>query len=252
MIKSSEYIISITDLEKRYRNSLESALSGISFSIPRGEIFGLLGPNSAGKTTALLIMCGILDYDNGSVFINGVDLSSGSHLSIIRRMTGFVTQDISLYPPLTVKENLTFFGKMAGLSGSTLKNRLEEIIEILALSEFSDKKISLCSGGIKRRVNFGAGIIHKPSILFLDEPAAGMDVKSRGVIYRYIRELKKEGATVIYTTHYMEEAEELCDRVVILNKGRVISDLPVPELSIRFPDCKNLNQVFLKLNEQFE
>jgi len=242
---SSKAIIEIRDLVKKYKGTDEPAIKGISLDIYQGEIFGLLGPNGAGKTTTISILCGLFHATEGSVWIDGMDIRT--ELNAIKHVIGVVPQDVALYPTLTAWENLTFFGNMFGLKGSKLKEKIAEGLSVFGLEKHADKKIINCSGGIKRRINLIAGLLHDPKVIFLDEPTVGIDVQSRVVILDYLKELNKKGTTVIYTSHYMEEAEKLCTRVAIIDRGQVISIGNPLELVAEHPEFKDLENIFLHL-----
>jgi len=242
---SGNVIIEIRDLVKIYKGSDEPAIKGISLDIHQGEIFGLLGPNGAGKTTTISILCGLFNPSRGSARIDGMDILSNHNA--IKKIIGVVPQDVALYPTLTAWENLTFFGNMYGLRGRRLKEKIAEGFSVFGLEKHADKKISNCSGGIKRRVNLIAGLLHDPKVIFLDEPTVGIDVQSRVVILDYLNELNRKGTTVIYTSHYMEEAEKLCSRVAIIDRGNIISMGNPRELVAEHPEFKDLENIFLHL-----
>ncbi|MEI7490979.1 MAG: ABC transporter ATP-binding protein [Bacteroidota bacterium] len=242
---SEKVIIEIRDLVKIYKGSDEPAIKGISLDIFQGEIFGLLGPNGAGKTTTISILCGLFHATSGSARIDGMDIHS--HLNEIKRIIGVVPQDVALYPTLTAWENLTFFGNMYGIRGIKLKEKIAEGLSVFGLEKHANKKIANCSGGIKRRINLIAGLLHEPKVIFLDEPTVGIDVQSRVVILDYLKELNHKGTTVIYTSHYMEEAEKLCSRVVIIDRGTVVSMGNPRELVAEHPEFKDLENIFLHL-----
>jgi ABC-2 type transport system ATP-binding protein len=242
---SENPIIEISDLTKFYKGSDEPALNSVSFTIFRNEIFGLLGPNGAGKTTAISILCGLFSPTSGEVIIDGYNLKSGKEQ--IKQIIGVVPQELALYPTLTARENLTFFGNMYGLHGKPLKEKIAHSLTVFGLEKHANKKIANYSGGMKRRVNLIAGLLHDPKILFLDEPTVGIDVQSRIVILDYLKEINKKGTTIIYTSHYMEEAEHLCSRVVILDRGKVISLGNPAQLLAERPEFKNLENVFIHL-----
>ncbi|MEI6681989.1 MAG: ABC transporter ATP-binding protein [Bacteroidota bacterium] len=238
-------IIEIRELTKTYKGSDEPAIRSISLDIYPNEIFGLLGPNGAGKTTTLSILCGLFPATKGNVTIDGLDI--GRHTEKIKQIIGVVPQDIALYPTLTGRENLTFFGNMYGLSGSLLRERIDHYLHEFGLEKHASKLVSKYSGGMKRRVNLIAGLLHDPKILFLDEPTVGIDVQSRVVILEYLKELNRKGVTIIYTSHYMEEAEHLCSRVAIIDRGNIISLGNPKELLEGHPEFKNLENVFIHL-----
>ncbi|NQV01747.1 MAG: ABC transporter ATP-binding protein, partial [Bacteroidia bacterium] len=198
---TGEPIIWIRDLTKYYKGSEEPAIDHISLDIRRDEIFGLLGPNGAGKTTTISILCGLFPPTEGEVTIDGMDIRSNHER--IKHIIGIVPQDVALYPTLTGLENLQFFGNMYGLKGKALKERIDEYLIRFGLEKFARKQVSTYSGGMKRRVNLIAGLLHKPKILFLDEPTVGIDVQSRNVILEFLHKLQETGTTIIYTSHYM-------------------------------------------------
>ncbi|MFC2102223.1 ABC transporter ATP-binding protein, partial [Bacteroidota bacterium] len=242
---SDDVIIRITNLTKYYKGSEEPAIDHLSLDIQRNEIFGLLGPNGAGKTTTISILCGLFPPTEGDVSIDGLDIRSNHEK--IKHIIGIVPQEVALYPTLTGLENLQFFGKMYGLRGSVLKDRINNYLVRFGLEKFARKQVSSYSGGMKRRVNMIAGLLHKPKILFLDEPTVGIDVQSRNVILEFLHELREQGTTIIYTSHYMEEAEKLCNRVAIVDQGKLIALGNPGELVNENPEFKNLETMFLHL-----
>jgi ABC-2 type transport system ATP-binding protein len=238
-------IIEIRELTKFYKGNEEPAIRNISLTINTGEIFGLLGPNGAGKTTTISILCGLFSPTSGNVRINGMDIHGD--LDKIKRIIGVVPQDVALYPTLTALENLRFFGNMFGLRGKELDDRILENLKFFGLEKFARKRVNSYSGGMKRRVNLIAGLLHEPKILFLDEPTVGIDVQSRIVILDYLEEINKAGKTIIYTSHYMEEAENLCTRVAIIDRGVIISMGKPKDLVSEHPEYKNLENIFIHL-----
>jgi len=220
------------------------ALNNLSFEIHKGEIFGLLGPNGAGKTTAISILCTLRQPDAGNVQICGLNLRT--HAQQVRPLIGVVPQDIALYPRLSVEENLHYFGTLHRLRGKTLRQRIEECLVLVGLEEHARRRIDACSGGMKRRANLAAGIIHRPQLLFLDEPTVGIDAQSRHMILRNLEELRQGGMSMLYTTHYMEEAQQLCNRVAVMDRGRVIAK-GEPQCLVQSNQCRDLEQVFLHL-----
>lgn len=240
-------IIDIDGLTKQYPGSLEWALRGVQLQIYQGEFFGMLGPNGSGKTTIISISCGLLAPTQGKIVIGGHILSR-QRLGRIKQKIGLVPQEIAIYPKLTFRENLRFFGKLYGLYGKKLKENIDHCIEIAGLQKYADWLVGKYSGGMKRRANIAIGLIHAPSILFLDEPTVNVDPQSREVIFAILNKLNDElGTTIIYTTHYLEEAQQLCDRVAILDRGVVIKAGTPEELIANTPDCKSLGEVFLHL-----
>ncbi len=238
-------LIRIKDLSKTYQGADEPALRSISLDIFPNEIFGLLGPNGAGKTTTISILCGLFPPGEGSVTIDGLDIRADLHS--IKKIIGTVPQDVALYPSLTAMENLTFFGNMYNLRGKSLRDKIMERLRTFGLERYANKKVGTFSGGMKRRVNLIAGLLHDPKVLFLDEPTVGIDVQSRIVILNFLHEINKVGTTIIYTSHYMEEAENLCSRVAIIDRGTIISIGNPKELVAERPEFKNLENLFLHL-----
>lgn len=210
-------MISAKDLRKHY-NGLK-AVDGVSFDVAAGEIFGLLGPNGAGKTTTLNMMVGVLRPDDGQVKIDGGDPSQGK----VRVAIGYAPQSLAVYDRLTAEENLAFFGRLYGLSGSRLKERISWALEFSRLLDRRKDLAATYSGGMKRRLNLAAALVHDPPVLMLDEPTVGVDPQSRNMIFESIEELRRNGKTIVYTTHYMEEAQRLCDRVAIIDHGNILA-----------------------------
>lgn len=206
-------------LSKKYDTLL--AADDVRFEILEGEIFSLLGPNGAGKTTTISMLSTLLRPSSGTASINGFDIVKAPLEA--RRFIGVVPQDLALYMDLTGRENLHFWGSMYDLKGKVLKQRSVEILERIGLTEKADTKVKTFSGGMKRRLNIGAGLLHHPKLLFMDEPTVGIDPQSRRSILDLVKELNQEGMSVLYTTHYMEEAQELSDRVGIIDHGKMIA-----------------------------
>ena len=194
-----------------------TAVDGISFRIGRGETYGLLGPNGAGKTTIISMVAGLIAADAGTVTVAGQRM--GPTAVEPKRHIGLVPQDLAIYPELTARENLTLFGKLQGLSGAALTGRVDEVIELIGLTGRAKSLSKEFSGGMKRRLNIGIGLLHQPTLLILDEPTVGVDPQSRNQILESVEQLAVEGMAVLYTTHYMEEAERLCDRIGIIDSG---------------------------------
>jgi ABC-2 type transport system ATP-binding protein len=212
-------VLEVIDVHKRF--GPVEALRGVSLTVDEGEMFGLLGPNGAGKTTLLNILACLMDPSGGSARLFGKPIVR-SDLSL-RQAVGLATQDVSLYAELTARENLEFFGKLYGMRGPELTKRVNEVLEFTALKERADDRVGTFSGGMRRRLNLGTAVVHRPRILFLDEPTTGVDPQSRNHIFEEVRSLNAAGVTVIYTSHYMEEVEALCPRIAILDRGRVIA-----------------------------
>jgi len=195
------------------------AVDDVGFRIEPGETYGLLGPNGAGKTTSISMISGLLVRDGGSVVIGGKEMTTTSLET--KALLGLVPQEIAIYPDLTARENLVFFGKLYGMSGKGLLGRVDEVLGVIGLTDRADDRSEEFSGGMKRRLNIGIGLLHKPSLLILDEPTVGVDPQSRNAILESVEQLSGEGMAVLYTTHYMEEAERLCDRVGIIDQGKI-------------------------------
>jgi ABC-2 type transport system ATP-binding protein len=220
-------MIEVKDIRKSYGDV--EALGGISFSVREGEIFGFLGPNGAGKTTSISIISGLLHADSGTVKIADMDIRKDSRK--IRKIQGVVPQEIALYEELTGRENLHFWGSLYGLAAGEVKSAAERVLELVGLTERADDPVRTYSGGMKRRINLCVGLIHRPRILLLDEPTLGIDPQARLNILDIIKNEVSGGTTVIYTTHYLEEAESLCDRIAIIDHGRILADGTLQELT---------------------
>jgi ABC-2 type transport system ATP-binding protein len=212
-------VLEVNDIQKRF--GPVEALRGVSLTVDEGEMFGLLGPNGAGKTTLLSILAGLADPDAGSARLFGRPLSRTDF--DLKRAIGLATQDVSLYGELTGRENLEFFGRLYGMKGPDLAKRVAEVLEFTALTDRATDRVATYSGGMRRRLNLGVSVVHRPRILYLDEPTTGVDPQSRNHIFEEVRSLNAAGVTVIYTSHYMEEVEALCPRIAILDQGRVIA-----------------------------
>jgi len=241
--------IVVRQLAKTYRGSNTPAVNGVDLTIEDGEILGLLGPNGAGKTTTLSILCGLMKPTRGTVRFEGVDVVR--HPARAKALIGLVPQDVALYPSLTAAENLRFFARMHGLAGKALATRVDECLSVVGLEESAGRRIGTFSGGMKRRANLAAGLVHKPAILMLDEPTVGIDAQSRNVIFENLHRLNRSGATMIYATHYMEEAEQLCSRVAIMDGGSILKEGPPKRLIEERPTCQNLEQLFLELTGRY-
>ena len=212
-------ILEVQNLVKNYGDF--SAVKGITFDIKEGEIFSLLGPNGAGKTTTISMLSTLYTPTSGDATIGGHSISKDP--MAVKQVIGVVPQDLALYEDLTARENLIFWGQMYGLSGKALTSRVDEVLEQIGLTDKAKNRVKTYSGGMKRRVNIGVGLLHKPRLLFMDEPTVGIDPQSRRAILDTVKDLNKQGMTVLYTTHYMEEAEELSNRVGIIDHGELIA-----------------------------
>ncbi len=224
----SEPILIVKDLDKSFGEN--HAVRGVSFQVARGEIFGLLGPNGAGKTTIISIMTGLIPPTGGQVTVDGLDLEKDTNA--VKAKLGLVPQELALYPVLSARDNLNFFGRIYGLRGKRLRERVDAVLDLVGLADRADEAIDTYSGGMKRRINIAAGLLHEPEVLFLDEPTVGVDPQSRNAIFEGVEALNRSGMTVIYTTHYMEEAQRLCHRVAIMDEGQIIA-LDTPSALIR-------------------
>jgi len=198
------------------------AVDGVSFQVEKGETYGLLGPNGAGKTTTISMIAGLLTADRGSVTVAGKPVTTRSIEA--KASIGLVPQDVAVYPDLTARENIRFFGRLYGMASAALSRRTDEVLEIIGLAERADDRVEDYSGGMKRRLNIGIGLLHEPALLILDEPTVGVDPQSRNAILENVERLGRHGMAVIYTTHYMEEAERLCDRVGIIDVGKLVAE----------------------------
>ncbi len=221
-------MIKADNLKKRYGDTV--AVDDVSFEVAKGETFGLLGPNGAGKTTTIQLLCGLLKPDSGVVTLDG---KTDPGLVEVRLSLGVVPQALAIYEELSAEDNLRFFGRIYGLGRKQLKERLRKCLDIAGLRERSKDRVSKYSGGMKRRLNMVCSFLHEPPILLLDEPTVGVDPQSRNLIFDTIEDMKKQGRTIIYTTHYMEEAQRLCDRVAILDHGRILDMDSVENLIVK-------------------
>lgn len=240
-----ENAVIVRDLVKIYKGSSNPALSGLSFTVPTGKIYGLLGPNGAGKTTAVSILSTLLRPTSGSIQICGID--AVRHPKRVKGLIGLVPQNIALYASLTARENLRYFGRICGLEGNRLEERVQACLELVGLENRADQRVAEYSGGMKRRANLAAGLIHAPRLLLLDEPTVGIDAQSRNMILEKLALLKEQGATMIYTTHYMDEVAQLCDLIAILDEGRIIAEGTLQELLGHSSGCNGLGDLFLAL-----
>jgi ABC-2 type transport system ATP-binding protein len=219
-------ILEVANLRKNY--GATAALNGVSFQVAEGEIFGLLGPNGAGKTTLLSIVSCLLEASGGEARICGRKVTLDN--TELRRQIGIVPQELALYDELSGRENLVFFGRLYGLSGTDLDQRVRQVLVAVGLEDQAERRVATFSGGMKRRLNLGAAMVHQPRLLLMDEPTTGVDPQSRNHIFEEIRRLNRASTTVVYTSHYMEEVQALCPRVGILDHGRLIACDEVPQL----------------------
>jgi ABC-2 type transport system ATP-binding protein len=241
-------MLGVTHLRKTFGPVI--AVDDVSFGLERGQLVGLLGPNGAGKTTTVSMIAGLVTPDRGEVLIDGRRITSDTDPA--KRTIGLVPQDLALYEELSARENLRFFGALYGLKGRALDAALSSALEFVGLSDRTDHRVKTFSGGMKRRLNLAAGLLHDPGILLLDEPTVGVDPQSRNAIFDNLETLKARGKALLYTTHYMEEAERLADRIVVIDHGRVIADDTLDGLQSRAPagvggGKSSLEAVFLSL-----
>ncbi|CAM4304180.1 ABC transporter ATP-binding protein [Zobellia roscoffensis] len=236
-------MIQINELSKKYKGADDYSVRSLNLTIAQGEIFGLLGPNGAGKTTLISMLSSLLKPTSGSFTIG--ELNYKDHKNQLKQLIGIVPQEYALYPSLTAFENLMYFGSMYGLKGQPLKDDINTHLETMGLSKFAHKKIKAFSGGMKRRINLISSILHKPKVLFLDEPTVGVDVQSKNVIMTHLKKLNASGTTIIYTSHHLNEAEHFCTRVGIIDQGTLICLGKPKELIDQEPNAQHLEEVFL-------
>ena len=238
--------IEIINLTKWYKNATNPAIRELNLTIKGGEIFGLLGPNGAGKTTTISILCNQIESTSGDILINGTNISHARDR--LKRIIGVVPQEIALYPSLTAMENLRFFGRMFGLKGRSLDDKIRANLENFGLEQKINKRVSTFSGGMKRRVNLIAGILHDPKVLVLDEPTVGIDVQSKTVILEHLTNMNRTmGTTIIYTSHMMEEAEQFCSHIGIIDQGKLIAEGNPKAMIAGYENCHKLEDIYLHL-----
>jgi ABC-2 type transport system ATP-binding protein len=242
MGKTKESEIVIENLTKKFEDV--TAVDDLSLEIEKGELFGLLGPNGAGKTTVIKVLCGLLEPTSGSVHVGGYDVRKET--AKVKELIGVCPQDTAAYPFLSGRENVELFGNLHTMPKEKLRKNTEELLEKMGLSEDANRRLGKYSGGMKRRINLIMALVHDPETAFLDEPTVAMDPQSRHAVWDFIRELGKRGKTIILTTHYMEEAEELCDRIGIIDHGRLIALGSPKQLRDKFK-AKDLEEVFIGL-----
>nr|WP_321403256.1 ABC transporter ATP-binding protein [uncultured Desulfobacter sp.] len=240
----SQSVLEVRGLGKRYPGSSKDVLDNLNLRVEQGRIFGLLGPNGAGKTTTISILSTLVKPTRGSVRICGEDALK--YPSKVRPLISLIPQEIALFPKLTGRENMDYFGRLFGLRKTELELKIPETLALFDLGEFADQLIAKCSGGIQRRFNIACGILHDPALIFLDEPTVGMDVHSRNALLDRIQQLSLNGSTLIYTTHYMEEAEKICSQVLIMDKGLCLAQGATKDLIGGTGKYRDLNELFLK------
>lgn len=238
----NESAMTVENLVKKFEDV--TAVDGISLQVKKGELFGLLGPNGAGKTTIINILCGLTKPTSGTAKVGGYNVQRET--AKVKELIGVCLQETAIYPYLTGAENIELFGNLYAMSKEILRKRRDVLLERLGLTDDAKRRTAKYSGGMKRRLNLILALIHDPQIAFLDEPTVAMDPQSRHAVWDFIKELKKEGKTIILTTHYMEEAEELCDRVGIIDHGKLIA-LGQPQELVSKNKVKNLEEVFIAL-----
>ena len=236
-------IIEIKNLYKIYTGNPHPTVNNLSLTVEKGEIFGLLGPNGAGKTTTISILCGLRLFNSGELRI--CNYSVKDELEKIKPLIGVVPQDIALYPSLTAYENLKIFGGIYGLKKKELNERVDELLELFGLEKSKNRYVSKYSGGMKRRVNLIAGLLHRPQLLFLDEPTVGIDVQSRHVILENLKEINRAGTTIVYTSHHLSEAEDLCTSIALIDDGQIICE-GEPKQLIAQNNVETLEELFLQ------
>lgn len=241
-------LLSVTNVSKKFQDF--EAVKQITFSVQKGESYGLLGPNGAGKTTAINMITGLFPPTSGTISIANIDMVRNPKKA--QGLIGIVPQDIALYQTMSAIENLKFWGRMYGLSGNILNKRVDEALELIGLTDRAKDKVATFSGGMKRRVNIGAAILHKPELLIMDEPTVGIDPQSRTNILDTVKHLNQQGMTVIYTSHYMEEVEYLCKRIGIMDHGKFIAEGTIPELREMIGDRSRIILTFSREPETKE
>lgn len=246
MALTNSAAVLIENLEFTYAENSGVHFRNFNLTIEKGERFGLFGPNGAGKSTLMNLMTGLLPFTSGKIQLLGKDISNTHKNKAVNRLFGFVPQDFSFYQELSPKENLQFFGSWAGLSAAVIKQRTEELLEVLGLADVRDKAVEKFSGGMKRRVNLAIGVIHQPDILFLDEPTVGVDVQSRHSILEYLKELNQKGMTLVYTSHQLKEAQEFCHRIALMDHATIMACDATHDLLNEYHK-KDLEELFLHL-----
>lgn len=238
-------VVRLDHLVKQYPNAPKPAVSNMTLEIPEGAVFGLLGPNGAGKSTTVMMLCGLMRPDSGSVAVMGLDMQG--HGAEVRKKIGVAPQEIALFPTLTAYENLVYFGRMYGLKSSHIQAQIKKYLSVFNLQEKAHKQVGTFSGGMKKRLNLIAALLHQPKLVILDEPTAGVDVQSRNMILDFLTDLKSEGTSIIYSSHVLEEAERICTHLGIIDEGRVLQTGTRSTVMGEHPDCSSLEQLFLKL-----
>jgi len=244
MAVTQSLAVSIEHMGFRYPDNSNVSFADLNLQVAKGTRFGLFGPNGAGKTTLMNLMTGVLTANEGSIKLLGHE--AGGQNKEINKLFGFVPQDFSFYQELSPAENLEFFGAWAGLNKTEIANRTDELLHILGLEDVRNKAVEKFSGGMKRRVNLAIGVIHNPQVLFLDEPTVGVDVQTRHAIINYLHNLNKNGTTLIYTSHQLNEAEDLCEHIAMIDEGRIITQGPIAEV-LKEHSHETLEDLFINL-----
>lgn len=239
------FAIEILDLVKTYKGKSSPTLNGLTLNIPYASLFGLLAPNGAGKTTTLGAICGLRQFESGSIYVDGFSVKK--EMKQIKSIIGFVPQDIALFPTLSALENLRIIGGIYGLPKNQLNSKIDELLTLFDLLESKNSYISQFSGGMKRRINLIAGMMHNPKILILDEPTVGVDAQSRKLILEKLVEINYKGTTILFISHYLAEAQEICDQVAFIDQGRVICQGKPMELISNDSACDNLETLYISL-----
>lgn len=245
----TETVVEANDLHKKFGD--REAVRGVSLTIHSGEIYGLLGPNGAGKSTTINMLATYLAPTSGSATVAGMPVTVGAR---VKRIIGVVPQEIALYDDMTAAENMRFFGEIYGIADGALADRTTELLTLVGLNDRRDDKVSEYSGGMKRRLNLAVSVIHQPRFLMLDEPTVGVDPQSREALFELTEKLRDDGMAILYTTHYMEEAERLCDRIAIMDEGQIVAQGTLEDLltlrtvePVRIERPHGLAEVFLQL-----
>jgi ABC-2 type transport system ATP-binding protein len=244
MALTNTLAVDIKNMGFRYADNAEVSFSGLNLQVTKGESFGLFGPNGAGKTTLMNLMTGVLSVNEGSIKLLGHE--TGNQNKEVNKLFGFVPQDFSFYHELSPVENLEFFGAWAGLNKAEIAKRTDELLHILGLDDVRNKAVDKFSGGMKRRVNLAIGVIHDPQILFLDEPTVGVDVQTRHAIINYLQALNDNGTTLIYTSHQLNEAEDLCHHIAMIDEGKIITQGNIDDV-LKEHSQNNLEELFINL-----
>lgn len=238
-----QVLVQINNLSKQYKNNDFYSLKDIDLKIYKGEKLGIFGPNGAGKTTLIAALCGTRAHFEGEVFYHYQD----KHISVnnMQNKIGYVPQDFAFYEELNIWDNLQYYAGIYGLSTAKKQNKIESLIKMMQLENYKKRKLMHCSGGIKRRVNLAIALLHDPKILFLDEPTVGIDIDSKMEIMHYLEKLNQEGMTIIYTSHELHEGENFCNRLILLNQGKIVLEGNLPEILVKH-NVNNLEALFLK------